>query len=61
MLQIYSVLLIYLLQDPKVYFYALYDVQHKYSEMVQQAFGGDSGFIQSLDKVYTLYIGASTS
>ena len=39
------------LQDPKVYVQALLDVHNKYSAMVRSSFNGDSGFIQSLDKV----------
>lgn len=42
--------------DPKVYFHALYDVHRKHSEMIQQAFSGDSGFIQSLDKACSKFV-----
>ena len=50
------IIIISSLKDPKVYFYALHDVHRKHSEMIQQAFRGDNGFIQSLDKVQYVYM-----
>ncbi len=34
-----------------MYVQALLDVHNKYAAMVESSFGGDSGFLQSLDKV----------
>ena len=38
-------------QDPKMYVHALLEVHNKYSAMVANAFSGDAGFMQALDKV----------
>ncbi|XP_065883604.1 cullin-1-like [Dysidea avara] len=44
------------LNDPKVYFSALYNIHRKHSEMITRAFSGDNGFIQSLDKACSKFV-----
>ena len=38
-------------QDPRVYVNALLDGHRKYSSLVHDSFGGEQGFLVSLDKV----------
>ncbi len=40
-----------------MYVQALLDVHNKYAAMVESSFTGDSGFLQSLDKVGVLCVG----
>ena len=38
-------------QDPKIYVQTILDIHKKYNMLVMTAFGNDSGFVESLDKV----------
>jgi cullin 1 len=42
--------------EPKVYVWTILDVHKKYSQMVQQAFKSDSGFVAALDKACGKFI-----
>lgn len=49
-------MLLFYLQDPKMYVQTILDVHKKYNALVMSAFNNDAGFVAALDKVCILYV-----